>query len=91
MPIYRFRVSGEVEVEAPNIAQAWRYVRKAGRMHEVARVSAGSGTSCPGRPSGRNIHWPWVSARSVGGTKRVEYLETPNVRVEPDPTARRNL
>ncbi len=85
MPIYRFEVSGVVEVEAPNIAQAWRYIRRSGRLHEVARVSAGSGGTCPDKPIGRNIDWQQyrLSARSLGGTKRVEYLKTPNARVQP--------
>ena len=89
MPIYRFEVSGVVEIVAPNIAQAWRYVRRSGRLREVARVSAGSGGLCPGKPVGRNIDWRQyvLSARSIGGTKRVKYLKPANAELRGRPLA----
>jgi len=78
MPTYKFMVSGIVDVEAPNIAQAWAYIRREGRLREVARISAGSGCHCQHMPSGRNTHWEQyrLSANSVRGSKLIEYVRS---------------
>lgn len=79
MPKYRFKVSGYVEVEAPNVLQAIRYVNKGIERSkelkdwETVRISAGSGSNCR-PPKGRNIDYSqyWVSVRYIPNTKRIE-------------------
>lgn len=88
MPTYKFMVSGVVEVDAPNVAQAWRFIRQKNGHHEVARISAGSGTHC--RVShGRNVDLSQyrLSARSVKGTKKIVLLKTPAKKVDCSPQA----
>lgn len=79
MPKYLFEVSGVVEVEAPNVAQATRYVNleeSMGRLkHETARISAGSMTHAK-IPRGKNYDYSEyrLSARSDKSSKKIKFL-----------------
>lgn len=77
MKTYLFKVSGIVRIEAPNIAQAWKYIRQDSRLHEIVRISAGSATMAD-HPWGRNIDYAQyrVSAFAVKDTKQIGYIGT---------------
>ena len=76
---YLFRVTGLVVVEAPNVAQAAKYVRGPqgpdGDKHRRVRISAGGASYCHSE-RGRNIHIGQYlrEVRSMPETERIEYV-----------------